>query len=108
MLDIWLWLNVASCGVMFVYVAYAATVMPKRGMWVRRLTVWLLAFCLGCQVAAPWAPWLPNPVWHGVILHATVAVMLVIWRHEVFALIGHKFSPENDEQHPLRRLTDYA
>lgn len=106
MLDL---LNAAACAVVFVYCFIASVRMPGRGMWPKRLVIWVVTFSLGIQMMGPWADWVPKPAWQSVLFHVCLALALVVWRREAMAFVHCKFSiPDEAQVQPKRRVTDWA
>ncbi len=99
--------NTLACGVMLVYMLLISIVMPSRGMWANRTIIWVMTFALGFQIISPWAGWVPRIVWHGALLHISLALSLLIWNREAILFIRCKFSPPGDKPHPMNRATDW-
>lgn len=109
MLEIIRYTNSAACLVIMIYMLYAAFKMPHKGMWGRRFCVIALTVALGFQVVSPFEPgWVPQIVWHGALLHALLALCLIVWRREAVAFIRCKFTYPIEGNVPLRRATDYS
>lgn len=101
-------LNSGACLLMLCYMLAVAAIMPPRGVWLKRLGVWLLTVMLGLQVIAPMVDWLPSVSWYTAILHLVLAALLVAWRVEALALVRFKFTKPPAEVHDMRRRTDWA
>lgn len=100
-------LNAVACSVIFAYCFIASVRMPSRGMWLNRLVLWVVTFSLMLQMMGPWADWVPKPAWQSVLLHACLALALIVWRHEALAFVRCKFTLPPGEE-PRRRVTDWA
>lgn len=98
--------NSISCAVIMAYMWRITLVMPASGMWGRKAIVVVLACALCLQIISPWAGWVPRIVWHGALLHACLAVALLIWRKEASLFISCKFSPPEEPENKGRRLSD--
>jgi hypothetical protein len=69
--------NVLACSVMLFIAALVAIEMPHRGMWGRKVLLWLVLAALAAEVTNPWAKWLPPATWPSAIVHALFAVVLL-------------------------------
>lgn len=94
--------NMLSCGVMLAYVAIVSIVMPGRGLWRLRCSVWLVAPLLAWQFSVPVDSWVTAG------LHATVAALLILGRRMVVAFIRYQLAQTKDDDHNrMRRFGDW-
>jgi len=88
------YLNSAACVVLLGFLLVVAIVMPKRGMWGKRIVVILTTLAVGFDVA---------------LLPIMLALMLIVWRREAWVFIRCKFVvPDGMDNVPKRRTTDWA
>lgn len=105
MLDL---LNASACGVLFAYCFVVAARMPGGvKMMLHKVVVWTVSITLGLGMLGPWSDWLDPPTWHGTILHACLALALIVWRKEAMAFLRWKFQIPDGEKR-MRRTSDFA
>lgn len=98
------YLNTASCALLMGYTGYVAAVMPHKGMWLKRLMVGALAAILLFQILGSLRASGVAPIaWHGALLHATLALCLLVWRKEAITFIKCRFTIPDETFIPKRK-----
>lgn len=101
-------LNIVACAVLFALVWRVAVAVHR---WRHRAPVLAVTVVLGMQLVDPLARWLPAVLWTTVAVNVTLAVMAVLWRRELWALVRCKLGldePPDCEQCPMRRSSDFV
>lgn len=100
--------NALACAVVFAYCFIASWLAPARGLWISKVVLWVVTTALGLGIMAPWSDWLPASAWQDVLLNASLALALLIWRREAMAFVRCKFTIPARRASPRRRSTDWA
>jgi hypothetical protein len=95
------WVNSGVCLALLCCLLPVATVASK---WQHRTSNILMALALGIQVADPFARWIPTVAWTQVLLNAAILAVVIVWRHEIWAVVRHRLRIEPRQFH--RRATD--
>lgn len=99
-------INVAACLVMLVLVWRVAVAVH---LWRHKLPVVAVSIVLGMQVIDPLARWLPAVLWTTVAVNVTLAILSVLWRNELWALLRYKLHLDQQAlDRRMRRSTDFS
>ncbi len=108
MLEFMRYANSLACFIIMGYMLIAAIMMPNRGFWLRRVAVVSMTVALWFQIMSPFEGWIPQIVWHGALLHCTIAGCLLDWHREAVIFIRCKFAPPETPIPLMRRASDWV
>lgn len=94
--------NALACAVLMVGLFSVAVLVAR---WHHKLAVIVLSCVLGMQVIDPIARWLPSVSWSTGVANVTLALLAVLWRRELWALVRFKLG--HAPRPGMRRPADF-
>jgi hypothetical protein len=88
---------------MLIVAALISIVMPHDRMWARKAALWAVSFALAAEATGLWSP----PTWPATLLHALLAVVMLAWRRELWALVRSKMDASPGVPRWGKRSTDW-
>src|SRR3990172_10594353 len=92
--------NAAACLLLLFYLLPAAKVARD---WMHKVPLVGLAATVALQMTDPAVGWIPDVAWPSVLGNVLVAVIVTVWRRELWHLVQAKFDPQNA---PRSRASD--
>jgi hypothetical protein len=86
--------NSIACFALLAVLLPAAHVAHR---WRHRLIIIVMAVSLALQMIDPVAEWLPDIAWPGALLNVAMAIMIAVWREDVWLLVRIKLNGRGDK-----------